>query len=413
MLTGCTTAGGSSGSGNNGQSSSSEPLHFEVSGGVLDYDSYEYVSKGFYSNDSGDYSKTICLNFIYKNKENKQKNYSNDFRIKAYQNGTELKGPSSYSPSAMPESMNNARSTVLQGGELLIGCGFVLQDYSPVTIIANQNGGKAVSNQMILEIEEYTDNSFDIDKLYGYWEGKGDTALTITSSRITLNTSKTSTRYTDNPGLWTDETTLHTKLSDVEQLEIEEVDGVLHLSNNQYEFTQKENWSESSGSSGELQTINLGETISVDFAELYFDKKGISNSLEFSNTKGNGGGYGGNITFRVIIEQEKPGTKYIYLQGTIKNTSSREFDPENMKAKAVVNDTYELDVKVSAVDGGSSVSRLDPLNTATLVLDAAIDDKTAGEIKKIDWYFGFDPSFSGGSSGDPSTSRYYYLVTVQ
>ncbi len=411
FVSGCGSTNGAAQSGS--QSSSSEPLHFELPEGVLDYENYEYVGKGFYGSGDGDPTKTICLNFTYKNKENKQKNFQSDFRIQAYQNGTELSQPSGYSSSGMPESMSQAYDTVLQDGAITIGRAYVLQDYSPVTVIASHNGGKETSNQMVIEIEEYVDTSYDINKLYGYWEGKNGTALTITSSRITLNYSTTSSTYQDDPTLWTDETKLHTSLSAVNDLTIEDSDGTLRLSNDEYTFTQKENWPEGDGTSMELTSVSLGETISVDFAELVFDQKGIADELKYSNTTGGGQGYGGHITRTLIVEKAKTGTKYVYLQGSIRNTSSRAFDPENIKVKLVINDTYELEANATAVDAGSSVYELNPLNTCMVVLDAGIDTKTAGEIKKLDWYIGFDQAFSGGSSGDPEGSRYYYQVTVE
>ncbi len=84
-----------------------------------------------------------------------------------------------------------------------------------------------------------------------------------------------------------------------------------------------------------------------------------------------------------------------------------------MKATVVINDTYTLEAKLSAIDGGSSVSSLNPLNSCMIVLDAGVDTKTAGEIKKLDWYIGFDHAFSGSSRGEPADSRYYYCITVE
>ena len=411
LLFGCSGSNGSSQSSNSGPST--DPLHFELPGGILDYEGYEYVSKGFYGSGDGDPTKTICLNFTYTNKENKQKTYQNDFCIQAYQNGTELSQPSGYTTSSAPESMSKAYDTVLQNGTITIGRGFVLQDYSPVTVIASHNGGKETSNQMLIEIEEYKDTSYDINKLYGYWEGKNGSALTITSSRITLNYSSSSSTYQDDPTLWTDETALYTSLSALKSLNIEEDGSTLRLTNDEYSFTQKENWSESDMTAGELTNAAVGETITVDFAELVFDQKGVADELKYSNTTGGGGGYGGRITRTLIVEKPKSGTKYVYLQGSVRNTSSRAFDPENLKVKLVINDTYELEAKATAVDAGSSVSDLNPLNTCMLVLDAGVDTKTAGEIKKLDWYIGFDQSFSGSDRGDPADSRYYYCITVE
>ena len=411
-LVGCGSSGSVNSSGGS-SSGDSSTMHFELSTGILDYDGYEYVSKGFYSDASGDVSKTIVLNFNYTNKENTPKSYSKDFWIRAYQNGTELNGPSGYTSDGQTEAMKNKSATVLQNGVIKIGIAVVLQDDSPVTVIANHNGGKEVSNNHIVNVEPYQDNSFDINRLYGYWEGKNSTALTLTTAKVTLQRSKSSSTYTESPRIWTDETTLHTNLSDIDSLTIEERDGALYLSNAEYEFKQIENWPES-GVAAELQEIGIGETISVEFADIAFTKNGSTDELKYSSTSGGGGGgYGGHITMSTILGQKKSGTEYLYLEGTIKNTSSTEYDPTDMKVKAVVNGTYELEGDVHVVDGGQSQNSINPLNTMILVLHTGVDSSTAKNISSLEWYIGFERSFSGSDDGDPEGSSYYYMIKVK
>ncbi len=414
-LAGCgsssSSASGTAASGSSGGNTTNGTLHFELDTGVLDYTGYEYVSKGFYSDSSeNDPEKTIVLNFNYTNKENTPKNYMSDFWITTFQNGTELDGPSGYYSDQGPESLQNAYDEVLQNGVITIGDAFVLQDYSPVTVIVRHNGGKEVSDQMLLEIEEYADNSFDIDRLYGYWEGKGDTALTLTSSQVKVQKTSSSSTYIDSPRIWTDEEYLYTNLSEVEKLKIEEQDGVLHLSSDKYEFTQVENWPES-GVEVELQTVSMGETITTEFAELTFTDSGNKPELKYSNTTGGSdGSYGGHITFSIIVGKETPGKQHLYLEGTLKNTSSTDYDPENIRVKAVINGSTELEGDASAIDAGKSVSSLNPLNSATVVLHTEVDSSVVNDISSLEWYIGFDRSFSGSSRGDPSESRYYYVI---
>lgn len=411
LLTGCAGSSSASGSGSAGSgNTTTDSLHFELDTGVLDYAGYEYVGKGFYHDGDGDVEKTVCLNFDYTNLENTPKAYWDDFWVNAYQNGTELDTASNYYSSDAPESVQNSSKEVLQNGTIRVGFVYVLQDESPVTVIARHNGGKETSDQMVLNIGPYEDTSFDINRIYGYYEGKNDTSLTVTSSKVTLNYSKTSSTYRENPNVWTDASNLYPDLGAVDKFRIEEQDGVIHLISEEYDFAQVENWPED-GEAVELQTVAMGETITTEFAELTFNNSGSTNELKYSSTQGNGGdGYGGNITFTTVLERESAGTTYLYLEGTLKNTSSNAYDPTNMKAKLVINGSTELEADVHAVERGSTEHEVSPMNSIMVVLHTGVDTSAVKDITSLEWHFGFDRSFSGSSGGDPETCRYYYMI---
>lgn len=396
------------------------PLYFELDGGILAYKSYEFVSEGFYAYSDGDPAKTLVLNFDYTNTENEPKDYMSDFWICAYQNGVELNGPSSYRPDAAPESVQNAYNSVLKDGTLTIGIAFVLQDYSPITIIANHNGGTEVSDPMVLEIEPYESNAFDLNRLYGRWTDEySGNMLTLTSTQIAFGDDK-SNAWLDDPELWTDETTLHTHFTKIgDDLTIVEEDGQLRMYNDTVSLIQTENWPEddpsaaSEAAGSEPEDVAFGSPISVDFAEITFNDGGIQDSIEMSHTNGNGGdGVGGNITVRQIIESPQDGTQYIYLQGTVKNLDTSAIEPKNMAAKLVINDDYELECKISLVGANaSSISRLEPLNEATIIIDASISDDMVSMIETATWLFGFEQSFTRISgSKDIADCQYYYRM---
>lgn len=275
----------------------------------------------------------------------------------------------------------------------------------------SSNGGNSNSSQSETVIE---DKSFDIDRLYGRWEeDNGDSVITMTSSRVYYSHGSSST-YRDDPDLKTDEITLHIGLSDLQDMTIEEGEP-LKIYNDTHTFYQKENWSEASfdKNAGPV-SVSEGEKISLDFVELQFDEDDIVNEIKFSNTTGGGSGYGGHITITQVIESEQAGKKFIYLKGTLKNLATYPIDPEQMKVVLMINDKYELEGKVSAMDeGASSVYHLDPLNTAIIYLDAPIDSSSVGDIEKLDWYIGFEQSFSGNDRGNPKGSRYYYQINVK
>ncbi len=274
---------------------------------------------------------------------------------------------------------------------------------------ASQNGTTENPGEPVIE-----ETSYDLNKIYGRWEEEnGNSVLTITSSRIWYGTESSST-YDDSPEIEADGTNLHLGLSDIRDMTIEEGDP-MKIYNDAHTFYQKENWSETDfDPSAEAKVIEEGETIALDFAELYFDEDDIVDEIKFSNTTGGGSGYGGHITITQVIEKEQSGKKFIYLKGRIKNLATYQIDPEQMKALCVINDKYELEGKVSCVDeGASSVYRLDPLNSAILFLDAGIDASAVSDITKLDWYIGFDQAFSGNDRGNPKGSRYYYQINIK
>ena len=259
------------------------------------------------------------------------------------------------------------------------------------------------------------DDSFDINRIYGRWaEENGDRILTISSQKIKL-TSGSSSTSTSGSNLKTDKDTLYISLNNVRDMKIEEKeDGTLRIFNDEYSFIQKENWSEAEPVPETPTEIKMGDTISTDFAEIVFDEDDIVDEIKISNTTGGGGGYGGHITITQVIEQEESGKKFIYLRGTVKNIGTYPMEPDNMKAKLIINDKYELDGKVSVVtEGAERVRELDPLNSAIIILDTGIDSSAVADINKLVWQIGFEQSFSGDDKGEPKGSRYYYQIPVK
>ena len=235
----------------------SAPLHFELPGGILDYNSYEFANAGMFVNSDNDPDKTIIINFDYTNKEAKPKSYQNDFWVRAYQNGTEVDFSGSYNPEACPETIENQYKTVLENGTITVGLMFTLNDMSPVTIIANRNGGSEVSDPMELTIEPRVDNSFDLDRIYGRWQNP-DTGeeLTITSAQIEYQNGGSGSRMS-TPSLWTDENSLHQPLSELgKTMEIiEEPGSPLRLQNENCSFVQVESWPEGEIEGGEAAVL--------------------------------------------------------------------------------------------------------------------------------------------------------------
>ena len=393
----------------------STPIYFELDGGTIAYKDYEYVEKGFYAHSDGDSSHTIVVNFDYTNKEDSPKNYTADFWINAFQNGKALDGPSGYSPDWAPESYLNAYENVLKGTTITVGAVFTLQDYSPVTIIVNHNGGMEESNPMLLEIEPYEDTSFNIDLLYGLWEDQNsDKELTLTSDAIWLGKGGSGST-SKGPSMWTDENMFHTSFSKIGDLYIDQSGDNLRMYNDEYDFIQLENWSEENAEEvKEPEKINLGDSIKLDFAEILFETYDVKDEIkETANLVTSSGGSGGNIDKVQIIESAKAGTKYLVINGTIKNLSSSVLSPKNMKAKLILNNESEISCKVSLIDGNASnISTIEPMNEAKIILNAGISEDMLDSINTVTWEIGFNEKFSHMGSDDLSTSKYHYLINT-
>ena len=397
-------------------------LLYELDNGSLEYKNYQYAGNGFFGNADGDPSKTIILEFEYTNKSDEGRNYTSDFWIEAYQNGQKLDDPGSYNPEGVPQSFKAAIDPVGKGGSVLIGRAFTLQDYSPIQIEVRNNGGTAPSQSMLLEIEPYADTSFDINRLYGSWEDENTgKTLTLTSSYIEFGDSK-SHSSSKNPRLWTDEHSLHTNFSNIgDVLEIKEDGDTLRMENETVSLVQTDNWPENENAAGGeengkavAKVLSMDEGLSLDFVEMSFDDSGIEDSIKTSKTTGDGGNSGGNITHTVVIESENPGTKYIYLQGTIENLSSSVIEDDNLKVKLVIDDEYEFEPKITFIAGGSSKHSIEPMNNAMFILDTGISESAAAKIEKAVWYFGFEEEFKPKNrTGSIESSEYYYqLYTI-
>lgn len=394
-------------------------LLFDLENGSLEYKSYQYAGNGFFSNNDGDPSKTIIIEFDYTNKSEEGREYSRDFWIEAYQNGNKLETPGSYNPEGVPKSFKDSWEPVGKGGTALVGKAFVLQDYSPINIEVRNNGGSAPTQSMLLKIDPYTDSSFDINRLYGSWEDENsDKTLTLTSSFIEYGNSKSSSS-SKSPRLWTDEHSLHTGFSQIgEVLEIKEDGDTLRMDNDIVSLVQTENWpengSENAGETSEAKTLSMDEGLSLDFVDIKFEDSGIEDSIKISKTTGDGGNSGGNITHTLIIESEESGTKYVYLSGTIENLSSSAIEDDNLKVKLIIDDKYEFEPKITFIVGGSSKHSIDPMNKAMFILDTGISESAASNIEKAVWYFGFEEEFKPKNrTGNIESSEYYYqLYTI-
>ena len=102
-----------------------------------------YVAQKGYTDD-----QCFIALFEYTNLEDAQKQMSQDFWVRCYQNGVELDSVSSSYNGVCKEAENRFKM-VIQGGKITVGWPYFLEDDSPVTVIMNEQGS---SNSVKTEI---------------------------------------------------------------------------------------------------------------------------------------------------------------------------------------------------------------------------------------------------------------------
>ena len=86
----------------------------ESAGGTITYAGFVMNDQNFKVSGSSSTVEAVVVMFNYTNKEDKEKQLQNDFWIKAYQNGTEMDTPSSWSVNdTLPAEVGNFNKSVL------------------------------------------------------------------------------------------------------------------------------------------------------------------------------------------------------------------------------------------------------------------------------------------------------------
>lgn len=103
----------------------------------LDCETGRLTYSSFQINDENFGGHAVILIFDFTNKESKPTGVQDHFFIKAYQNGVEIEGPSSWTTSLeLPEAVDNFFNTAMKDGTMPVAKTFMLKDDSPLTIMA-------------------------------------------------------------------------------------------------------------------------------------------------------------------------------------------------------------------------------------------------------------------------------------
>ena len=117
----------------------------------LDCETGRLAYSSFQINDENFGGHAVILIFDFTNKESKPTGVQDHFLIKAYQNGVEVEGPSSWTNSPeLPEAVDNFFNTAMKDGTMPIARTFMLKDDSPLTIMAEY---KSSGDYQMMELD--------------------------------------------------------------------------------------------------------------------------------------------------------------------------------------------------------------------------------------------------------------------
>lgn len=119
----------------------------------IKYAGYEYMPAGVLTDETFDLSKVIVIFMDYTNhREDEPSQMQGDFRYRVFQNGVELDSNfcSYYGDKYAP--LEAYFKEVMMGGTVTAGNFFLLEDDSPITIVANEQGNKDNKQSMTVEL---------------------------------------------------------------------------------------------------------------------------------------------------------------------------------------------------------------------------------------------------------------------
>ncbi|MBQ6846701.1 MAG: hypothetical protein IJO61_06170 [Oscillospiraceae bacterium] len=157
----------------------------------------------------------------------------------------------------------------------------------------------------------------------------------------------------------------------------------------------------------EAETVAVGNTITLDFAEMTVSEAAIADDIQTSVKNG-------HITY-TTGPQSKSDTEFVYIRGTIKNTSKSSFSMLDVVGSVEIDGySYPIDNISAITSEGQSTYSLDPLMSVTYTIYAEVPNELAASASPCVVNFGFDENFASvphSSTGTPDLP-YNYTLTI-
>lgn len=152
------------------------------------------------------------------------------------------------------------------------------------------------------------------------------------------------------------------------------------------------------------ETVAVGNTITVPFAEITVDEAGIKDDIKQSIKTD-------NITYTTGPDRADD-KEFVYIRGTIKNTSKAAINNVELKG-AVEIDGYSYDIAdINIIESnGSMAFSIDPLITYTYTIYAEVPNQLVENPASCIMTFGFDENFEY-IQYDATSVAYNYAIAI-
>lgn len=152
-----------------------------------------------------------------------------------------------------------------------------------------------------------------------------------------------------------------------------------------------------------FSTINIGDSITLDFAALTFDAASWSDTIMPTDTSG-------FYSYMSDID----GESYFWLRGTLKNTAGSAYNVSNMVAKITFDEKYTYNAWLIAEDDGTDFYGylVNPLSSVTYYIYSSIPDELKTMYSSCQVRFGFSETFSGSSYDSFEECSYRYVMSL-
>ncbi len=155
----------------------------------------------------------------------------------------------------------------------------------------------------------------------------------------------------------------------------------------------------------DAELVSIGNTITTSFAELTVDEAAVADDIQQSISSG-------NITYTTGPERSDT-TEYVYIRGSIKNTSKSAIDWPTISGNVSV-DGYEYEISNTIIEAdGSGTNTLEPLMSYQYTLYAAVPNELAQSFTSCTMDFGFEENLENVISiDDDYAPEYRYTINI-
>ena len=154
------------------------------------------------------------------------------------------------------------------------------------------------------------------------------------------------------------------------------------------------------------EKVEIGNTITVDFAEMTIDEAAVADDIKTSIKTG-------NITYTTGPDRSDD-KEFIYMRGTLKNTSKAEITSPRISGTVEIDGySYELG-SVSIIESdGKSAHSLSPLIGYTYTIYAEVPNELVANFTECKLNFSFEENFENIFNSDKNYKpAYNYTLNI-